>query len=300
MKTYVGGDREGWGVIGTKAVWWGREKRRAYGEGWGTGDRVEVKVDRKKREMSFAVIGKDGIVKDYGPAFKDLPANGDIYPTVGMYQKDDEVEILVSGGGGEGVGEWIKKVKDGCGNGSDVKDWFRENVINGLLTGIWRFGEGVDEGVGMKIIEGLKGLEKLKVEETGMSGKWEIKRTVTTIGSLISRVRRREENEEVIKETFVFEEDAGRLKGKNPYISGSNISGFIEPGSFGSYCRFKTGSNMLWEGVVCGGVFEGKVRSDEERRLERREGWNEAKIGAERSEGWSEATAKNYVAALHN
>jgi hypothetical protein len=33
LKTYVGGDKEGWGVIGTKAVWFGREKRRAYGEG---------------------------------------------------------------------------------------------------------------------------------------------------------------------------------------------------------------------------------------------------------------------------
>jgi hypothetical protein len=33
LKTYVGGDKEGWGVIGTKAVWFGREKRRSYGEG---------------------------------------------------------------------------------------------------------------------------------------------------------------------------------------------------------------------------------------------------------------------------
>ena len=49
VSTYVGGDRHGWGLIGTRALWHHRNKVRSdYSEGFAGGHSVRVTLDTDK------------------------------------------------------------------------------------------------------------------------------------------------------------------------------------------------------------------------------------------------------------
>jgi hypothetical protein len=89
--TYVGGDRKGWGLIGTRALWHDRSKSRGdYGEGYCTGNTVRVRLDTNNQTLSFGCGNTD-----WGIGFDMLP-NEPLFPAVALYQRDDQVTLLAS------------------------------------------------------------------------------------------------------------------------------------------------------------------------------------------------------------
>ena len=117
-KTYVGGDKNGWGVIGTQALWHDRKKIRSdYGRTFRTGAIIVVSLDTDAGTLSFSLWNEDnseststssqslqdfaksektqnGTLEDWGIAFEGLPLDTRLFPAVGMYQRDDKA-ILV-------------------------------------------------------------------------------------------------------------------------------------------------------------------------------------------------------------
>lgn len=118
-RTYVGGDKYGWGMIGTQALWHDRRKIRGdYGAMFRTGSTIVVTLDTDAGTLSFsswkdnslansfaldplvqnssprrqALVG--GAVEDWGVAFEGLPLDSRLYPAVGLYQRDDRVTLL--------------------------------------------------------------------------------------------------------------------------------------------------------------------------------------------------------------
>ncbi|DAZ95584.1 TPA: hypothetical protein N0F65_006070 [Lagenidium giganteum] len=90
VATYVGGDRQGWGLIGTRALWHNRSKVRGdYGDGFSTGSTVRVRLNTDSGALSFGVDDTD-----WGIAFDGLTQHGTLYPAIGLYQRDDQVTIL--------------------------------------------------------------------------------------------------------------------------------------------------------------------------------------------------------------
>ena len=139
VKTYVGGDKYGWGVIGTQALWHDRSKIRGdYGATFRTGATVVITIDTDAGTLSFGLwkdpqqssqseggasamlasptslasprrsgssLGSSTpVLEDWGVAFEGLPLNARLYPAIGLYQRDDKVTLLsaassVKGGG---------------------------------------------------------------------------------------------------------------------------------------------------------------------------------------------------------
>jgi len=125
-KTYVGGDKNGWGVIGTQALWHDRRKVRGdYGGTFRTGAIIIVTLDTDTGTLSFGVWNdnkndrgkkessgseqmmsltspaasrsqkqRGGHLEDWGVAFEGLPLDVKLYPAVGLYQRDDRITIL--------------------------------------------------------------------------------------------------------------------------------------------------------------------------------------------------------------
>ena len=118
VKTYVGGDAHGWGMIGTKALWHDRSKLRGdYGSTFRTGSTVIVTLDSNVGSLRFGIlhdanrtgtvinstpsfpttsaslVGSGVYIEDWGVAFEGLPLNVNLYPAVGLYQRDDGVTI---------------------------------------------------------------------------------------------------------------------------------------------------------------------------------------------------------------
>ncbi|VEU40597.1 unnamed protein product [Pseudo-nitzschia multistriata] len=120
MRTYVGGDKYGWGMIGTQALWHDRRKVRGdYGATFRTGSTIIVTLDTDAGTIAYS-SWKDnsstssysidqmvqnissprrhgqgvGMVEDWGIAFEGLPLNAKLYPAVGLYQRDDKVTFL--------------------------------------------------------------------------------------------------------------------------------------------------------------------------------------------------------------
>jgi hypothetical protein len=90
VATYVGGDRQGWGLIGTRALWHNRSKVRGdYGDGFSTGSVVRVRLNTDTGALSFGLDDSD-----WGIAFDGLTQHGTLYPAIGLYQRDDQVTIL--------------------------------------------------------------------------------------------------------------------------------------------------------------------------------------------------------------
>ena len=95
--TYVGGDKHGWGVIGTGALWHAKARVRSdYCEGFTTGSVVVATLDTDEGTLSFRTPKRD-----WGVAFEGLPKET-LYAAVGLYQARDSVRIahLSHTGGG--------------------------------------------------------------------------------------------------------------------------------------------------------------------------------------------------------
>ena len=91
MKTYVGGDRHGWGLIGTRTLWHDRRKIRTdYGNAFRSGLIIVVTLDTDVGNIRFGVwdklIGSDlespDSYSDWGIAFEGLPLDSEFYPAV--------------------------------------------------------------------------------------------------------------------------------------------------------------------------------------------------------------------------
>ena len=119
-KTYVGGDKYGWGMIGTQALWHDRKKiRNDYGKTFRTGDTIVVTLDTDAGTLGFSLWtegkekenlpsssdldfdmfneegeSKRGKLEDWGFAFEGLPLDTRLFPAVGMYQRDDNAILL--------------------------------------------------------------------------------------------------------------------------------------------------------------------------------------------------------------
>ena len=128
MRTYVGGDKYGWGMIGTQALWHDRRKVRGdYGATFRTGSTIIVTLDTDAGTLSFSTWrdnnssssfsldplvqtlssprrqgNSGGSAEEWGVAFEGLPLDSKLYPAVGLYQRDDKVTLLPveSGPGG--------------------------------------------------------------------------------------------------------------------------------------------------------------------------------------------------------
>ena len=116
-RTYVGGDKYGWGMIGTQALWHDRRKIRGdYGSTFRTGSTIIVTLDTDVGTLSFSSWKESsssaldsalqnagssrrqtpsfGSVEDWGVAFEGLPLDSRLFPAVGLYQRDDRVTLL--------------------------------------------------------------------------------------------------------------------------------------------------------------------------------------------------------------
>ena len=122
-KTYVGGDKNGWGFIGTQALWHDRNKIRGdYGSVLRTGAVVVATLDTDLGTLSFGLwkdgtdleggpmspsltslssprrgsgigTGSGAMIEDWGVAFEGLPLDAKLYPAVGLYQRDDRATL---------------------------------------------------------------------------------------------------------------------------------------------------------------------------------------------------------------
>lgn len=126
-KTYVGGDKNGWGFIGTQALWHNRNKIRGdYGAVLRTGAVVVATLDTDLGTLSYGLwkdgqdsetsaavgpmspslltmtsprrdsgmsTGNSATIEDWGIAFEGLPLDAKIFPAVGLYQRDDRATL---------------------------------------------------------------------------------------------------------------------------------------------------------------------------------------------------------------
>jgi hypothetical protein len=120
MRTYVGGDKYGWGMIGTQALWHDRRKIRGdYGATFRTGSTIIVTLDTDAGTIAYSLWNDNAsassysvdqlvqnissprrqgqgvsTIEDWGIAFEGLPLDSKLYPAVGLYQRDDKVTLL--------------------------------------------------------------------------------------------------------------------------------------------------------------------------------------------------------------
>jgi hypothetical protein len=120
MRTYVGGDKYGWGMIGTQALWHDRRKIRGdYGATFRTGSTIIVTLDTDAGTIAYSLWNDSAsassysvdqvvqnissprrqgqgvsTIEDWGIAFEGLPLDSKLYPAVGLYQRDDKVTLM--------------------------------------------------------------------------------------------------------------------------------------------------------------------------------------------------------------
>jgi HECT-domain (ubiquitin-transferase)/SPRY domain/UBA/TS-N domain len=140
MRTYVGGDKYGWGMIGTQALWHDRRKIRGdYGATFRTGSIIIVTLDTDAGTLSLgswqdsqssSAIAADplvqnllsprrqgqvgGTLEDWGVAFEGLPLDSRLFPAVGLYQRDDRVTLLPVESDAVGLGGSIETLGGAC------------------------------------------------------------------------------------------------------------------------------------------------------------------------------------------
>jgi len=95
--TYLGGDRHGWGLIGTKLLWHNRNKLRSFGSGFRSNDTVHVTLDTHAGTLSYACT-RNGTRSEWGVAFRNmgdiLSNDKSLYPAIALYQKSDAVTLI--------------------------------------------------------------------------------------------------------------------------------------------------------------------------------------------------------------
>jgi SPRY domain len=91
VSTFLGGDKNGWGFIGDRALYHGRARTRAYGERFGSGDVIGVTLDFNRGTLSFSRNGRE-----LGVAFAGM--RGELYPAVAFYNQvryDARLRVLL-------------------------------------------------------------------------------------------------------------------------------------------------------------------------------------------------------------
>ena len=103
LSTFLGGDENGWGYIGDRALYHKRNKVKLYGDRFGQGDIIGVTLDMDEGTLSFDKNGEK-----LGVAITNLV--GVIYPAVAFYNRGQQVRILSehfdlpgAGGGRSGI-----------------------------------------------------------------------------------------------------------------------------------------------------------------------------------------------------
>lgn len=88
LSTYAGGDRYGWGLIGTRTLWHNKSKVKSdVGPGFGTQSLVYLSLNTDIGEFSFKTDNCDWTV-----IFKDLP-NVPLFPAISVHHREDRVSI---------------------------------------------------------------------------------------------------------------------------------------------------------------------------------------------------------------
>jgi SPRY domain len=191
VRTYVGGDKYGWGVIGTQALWHDRRKIRGdYGTTFRTGSVIIVTLDTDAGTLSFscwkeAPAGSPlsfdqaihspsnrrqagGIVEEFGIAFEGLPLDSKLYPAVGLYQRDDRVTLLSVETSGNACGlDGLSDFSGGLGYFpaqvvSDAQD--KTSMATKTILDVRRFNSGLQfdgmnyvKGMLSRVIENIQG-----------------------------------------------------------------------------------------------------------------------------------------------
>lgn len=89
LATFLGGDDNGWGFIGDRALYHKRTKVKAYGERFGQGDTIGVTLNMDRGTLSFSKNGQD-----LGVAFEGLV--GSVYPAVAFYNQGQRLSLIQS------------------------------------------------------------------------------------------------------------------------------------------------------------------------------------------------------------
>lgn len=114
MDNYVGSDKNGWGYLANRAIWYNKSKVKTYGELFREGDRITVTLDLDRGVIGFARNGRD-----IGVAVEGL--SGEFFPAFSLYNREDQITLLTSASSltGQGAGSIIHAIASGlvdCGD----------------------------------------------------------------------------------------------------------------------------------------------------------------------------------------
>lgn len=84
---FLGADDHSWGYIGDKALYYQRNRVKAFGDVFGEGDCIGVMIDCERGTLSFS---KNGV--DLGVAFESIV--GEVYPAVAFYSRHQRVSFV--------------------------------------------------------------------------------------------------------------------------------------------------------------------------------------------------------------
>ncbi|KAE9052126.1 hypothetical protein PR001_g805 [Phytophthora rubi] len=87
LDSFLGADEQSWGFIGDKALYYQRNRVRAYGETFTEGDCIGLRLDCEKGELSFS---KNGV--DLGVAFDNVV--GEVCPAVAFYSRHQKISFV--------------------------------------------------------------------------------------------------------------------------------------------------------------------------------------------------------------
>jgi alpha-tubulin suppressor-like RCC1 family protein len=87
LDSFLGADEQSWGFIGDKALYYQRNRVRAYGETFTEGDCIGLRLDCEKGELSFS---KNGV--DLGLAFDNVV--GEVCPAVAFYSRHQKLSFV--------------------------------------------------------------------------------------------------------------------------------------------------------------------------------------------------------------
>lgn len=89
VTTFLGGDDNGWGFIGDRALYHKRTKVKSYGERFSQGDTIGVTLNMDRGSLCFSKNGQD-----LGVAFEGLV--GSLYPAVAFYNQGQRLSLAQS------------------------------------------------------------------------------------------------------------------------------------------------------------------------------------------------------------
>ncbi|EEY57541.1 HECT E3 ubiquitin ligase, putative [Phytophthora infestans T30-4] len=87
LDSFLGADDQSWGFIGDKALYYQRNRIRAYGETFTEGDCIGLRLDCEKGELSFS---KNGV--DLGVAFDNIVSS--VSPAVAFYSRHQKISFV--------------------------------------------------------------------------------------------------------------------------------------------------------------------------------------------------------------